>query len=333
MSLIYIADPQGQQRSYEEQDARRLWHTGVIPHNSIYWREGMSEWRPAPECFGAAQSQSAPTAPSSMPVRNVARGFVKDSTRLTRVLLGLLWAYLGAAAVGALTSLIGLATGQATKVASDSVTAMDLVNLGVGVPQALIHLVTAVAFLKWIYRANVNARGFGATGMTFTPGWAVGYYFIPILNLWKPYQAMKEIWQASENPILWRSIKPPALLGRWWSLWILSCILGNAALRASFRANAPTELAVSEVISILSDVVDIPLCLVAMRLVREVFRMQSHRAEQGAPSVCSLCQQPFAESDMVILNGTPVCAHCKPLMLQRMQEGVLPPGGREGVAR
>jgi hypothetical protein len=39
----------------------------------------------------------------------------------------------------------------------------------------------AVAVLKWIYRANANARALGAKDMKFTPGWAVGWYFVPIL--------------------------------------------------------------------------------------------------------------------------------------------------------
>jgi hypothetical protein len=323
MSLIYIANPQGQQITYEEQEARRLWIAGMIPQNSIYWREGMSDWRPAIEYFGAPQSQSTPAAPPLIAVlNNVTRGFVKDPTSRTKALIGWLWAYLGAAVIAVLTSAIALATGLVTKLDPDNFTAMDLINICVGLPQALIHLVTGVVFLTWIYRANVNARGLGAEGMTFTPGWAVGYYFIPIMNLWRPFQAMKEIWQASENPISWPSIKPPALLNLWWGLWIVSCVLGNAAFRASFRANSATELIVSEVITILSDLVEIPLCLAAIRLVREIIRMQGHWAAQGAPSVCAVCHQPFAESEMIILNGSPVCYQCKPVIVQRMQEGL-----------
>jgi len=73
-------------------------------------------------------------------------------------------------------------------------------HLFIGLGLLGIQLTTSILFLMWIYRANSNARQLGAQGMKFSPGWSVGFYFIPILWFWKPYQAMKEIWQASKAP-------------------------------------------------------------------------------------------------------------------------------------
>ncbi len=61
----------------------------------------------------------------------------------------------------------------------------------------LVWLVIAVVFLRWTYLSNRNVRALGADGLEFTPGWAVGWYLIPIANLWKPHQALKEIFRAS----------------------------------------------------------------------------------------------------------------------------------------
>src|SRR5215831_8155859 len=74
-----------------------------------------------------------------------------------------------------------------------------------GIAYIVLLLATSVVVLVWIYGANHNAHALGATGMRFTSGWAVGWYFIPIFNLWKPYQAMKEIWKASADPRNWQS--------------------------------------------------------------------------------------------------------------------------------
>lgn len=77
----------------------------------------------------------------------------------------------------------------------------------------IVFIVIAIAFLKWTYRANKNCQGFtkqvlkekkhlqilGEKIMRFSPGWSIGYYFIPILNLYKPYQAMKEIYLFSSD--------------------------------------------------------------------------------------------------------------------------------------
>ena len=92
----------------------------------------------------------------------------------------------------------------------------------VGIAQVLVLLISGFLILRWIYIANFNARQLGAAGMVFSPGWSVGWYFIPFANLWKPYQAMKEIWLASSNPQSWKN-QPVAPLLRWW-WFFLDCV-------------------------------------------------------------------------------------------------------------
>lgn len=84
----------------------------------------------------------------------------------------------------------------------------------------LAALITAVVVSRWIYRANSNARALGAAEMAFTPGGAVGWYFVPIANFWKPYQAMREIWKANASPSGWQRQRVSALLPCWWLLTI-----------------------------------------------------------------------------------------------------------------
>jgi hypothetical protein len=160
--------------------------------------------------------------------------------------------------------------------------------------------------------------------MVFTPGWSVGWYFVPIANLWKPYQAMKEIWKASANPHSWPTQTTPPLLSTWWTLWIASNVLSNLAVRMWMRADTAGEVIASDVVTLISDLFDIPLCLVAIRLVREIIRLQSHWAAQGAQdrqTNCGICRQPTPSSDLIPLNNTWVCARCKPILLQQIREG------------
>ena len=67
-----------------------------------------------------------------------------------------------------------------------------------------VFIISGILILKWIYQSSQNARYLGAKDMAFTPAWSIGFYFIPIVSLWKPYQAMKEIWQASQTPNNWQ---------------------------------------------------------------------------------------------------------------------------------
>ncbi len=97
----------------------------------------------------------------------------------------------------------------------------------------LVFLCFLVLFLIWVYKSNVNARALGAEDMQFSPGWAVGYLFIPLLNLVKFVQAVNEIYQASDP------MDPPGTSVRgkrwsvlvliWWILWITSGIVPNLA--------------------------------------------------------------------------------------------------------
>lgn len=144
----------------------------------------------------------------------------------------------------------------------------------IGVFQFGIAISTIVVFAMWIYRANLNSRALGAQNMTFTPGWSVGYYFIPFLNLWRPYQAMKEIWKTSKNPVAWGGEERGAILPWWWLFFLITSMLGNASFRTSMRAEEIHELITATGIMIASDTVSIPATIIALFLVGEIYRMQ-----------------------------------------------------------
>lgn len=93
----------------------------------------------------------------------------------------------------------------------------------------VLFIATAVVMFKWIYRSNHNARQLGAQGMRFTPGWAVGWFFVPVLQLWKPFQVVKEVFQASQNPADPKAVGTGRLLPFWWGVLVLDKFVGGAA--------------------------------------------------------------------------------------------------------
>lgn len=88
-------------------------------------------------------------------------------------------------------------------------------------------LLAMALFLVWVYKANEKAHRSEATAMRFSK-WSIIWFFIPVINLWKPYQMIKEIWQVAKNPLQWREQSAPALL-KWW--WFLTIILPVALLQ------------------------------------------------------------------------------------------------------
>ena len=109
-------------------------------------------------------------------------------------------------------------------------------NLGIilalgllGLIGGVVSIATWVLFLVWMNLAAKNVRAFGQQHLQYTPGWCVGWWFIPIASLWKPFDAMREIWKASDPDTVgasaskpWMASLVPATLPVWWAVYILN---------------------------------------------------------------------------------------------------------------
>lgn len=144
----------------------------------------------------------------------------------------------------------------------------------VGILQMITALLTSILFLRWIYFSNANAHALKANGMQFTPLWSIVWYFVPIAHLWKPYQAMNEIWKCSENPHQWKSIKTDSILHWWWSLWILSFLADHLLIRYALDAHDIQTSIHFAIANSISDFMHIPLSAVAILLITRISSMQ-----------------------------------------------------------
>lgn len=198
-----------------------------------------------------------------------------DLARLTKWLRWLLMSGVGLMSVYAFLEVLTLMDFSAGNLPDpDEISGKDLAFIGIGVLHTLLFLTTGVLFLRWIYFANKNVRYFGARHLRFTPGWSIGWYFVPIWNLWKPYQAMKEIWRASIDPAAWSQVPRPGLLPLWWTFWIISSSLSRASTRLELRADTQPEQIVASIVSLFSAIVDLPLNLIAIALLTRIWSAQ-----------------------------------------------------------
>jgi len=160
----------------------------------------------------------------------------------------------------------------------------------VGLAYVAAFVVCVVLFCVWVYRANRNARALGAEGMEYTPGLAVGWFFVPLFNLFKPYFAVREIYQASdpdagiaEEPgaalsTHWSNAPVAPQLKLWWLAWILSNLLDSASLR--FSLNGADAL--SAWLSVIGAALVTPCTLLAIWMILEIRDRQARRAERVA---------------------------------------------------
>jgi hypothetical protein len=173
-------------------------------------------------------------------------------------------------------------------------------NKGVELHQAFIGLATllyfcasllsAVTFLSWLHRAVRNLSALGARKLRFTPGWAVGWFFVPLMDLIRPYEAVTELWHASDPAI--RSYEPasraaPAPVRWWWGVFVLWVVTSRLANQLS----QPTSSGVSEgqaahLVMIISYVLEIPAAILAIRLMGAINQNQERKhstSSIGAP--------------------------------------------------
>jgi len=89
----------------------------------------------------------------------------------------------------------------------------------------VINIVSLVVFLIWVFLANSNSWGFVGSGLKASPGWAVICFLVPVVNLFRPFHAMQEIWKVSVEPRSWQAQEESKLVTRWWAVAILGIVL------------------------------------------------------------------------------------------------------------
>ncbi len=161
-----------------------------------------------------------------------------------------------------------------------------------------IYVTCIVLFCLWIYRANKNVRALGAMGIEHSPGWCVGSFFVPIINLFVPYKAVCEIYQASlpeadRSNWIGSPVSPDVV--RWWGCWIASVVLGQIIFRMSM-SDDPGVIASSAWLGVLAGIVAIPNALLAIRIVRNIHDRQERKAARllqvEGVAVASFAQDP-----------------------------------------
>lgn len=175
------------------------------------------------------------------------------------------------AAICALAVIIALLAGPGFMDEANGSMPYALVSLG----QAVIFIAGAIVFLRWTYCASANVHRIGAQGLGPSPGWAVGWYFVPIACLGMPFVAMKEIWKASIEPRDWEIVKSTPLLGWWWAFWILSNITGLVAFRLGSEAAFEDATSYAETFTNLSDATFVPASLLLAAIVGQITARQS----------------------------------------------------------
>ena len=199
-----------------------------------------------------------------------------DPTNLTRWTTGFLFAHLAFVLVRLCVSAVEQGVGSL-----ELPSAIRIIWIAL---QLLVFYGTWVLVPAWTRRANHNARQLGACDMTFTPAWAAGWYFLPPGLLWKPYQVMTEVWQASVDPTDWKGQRGSPLVGWWWALW-LTVTWGELLVYgvATLTLEPGDAQTVDGAVGLAGRVLHVPLTLLLLTIITKIDRLQMghHDGDRG----------------------------------------------------
>jgi hypothetical protein len=150
--------------------------------------------------------------------------------------------------------------------------------------QGLAFGVNAIVWIAWFRRAYINIPRISDCDLRYRAGWAIGAWFVPILNLFRPKQMINDVWRASdpagqrgmpchESPVA-------AVLHWWWAAWLVSGWVANAAGRLLFQSETVADQRRAANYLFWSDLLAIFVDLFAIYIVWTVTRRYEARRKQ-----------------------------------------------------
>jgi hypothetical protein len=160
----------------------------------------------------------------------------------------------------------------------DEANANDTREMIIGLLYSLVFIVSAVTFIMWFRRAYYNLHQ-KVTYLSYDDGWAAGSWFVPILNWFRPLQIMNELYQytpeflAKSNIVVKEKLQKWAV-GVWWTMWVGNSILGNVTFQLSRRAEEIEDFIFLTNISMIGNIIGIPLALLAIKVISDYSKIE-----------------------------------------------------------
>ena len=157
----------------------------------------------------------------------------------------------------------------------------------IGIIQSILYIASIVTFLNWFRRAYGNLHRIGSTP-TYREEMAAWSFFIPFVNLYRPFQIAKEILNLTIKKLFEidknaRASSTPLLLGLWWALYLITNFIGNIAFRMGLGDGDTLEDLISlSQAYLFSDALDIPAALITLVIIKKISSVESQLFEKAS---------------------------------------------------
>lgn len=165
-------------------------------------------------------------------------------------------------------------------VESSTIDSNDMREILLGYIYIAVFIVSIVTFINWFRRAYYNLGKRVKT--RFTDGWASGAWFVPIISLFRPVQMMSEMWDETTTLILNKggeSKGNKVIVSVWWTIWIISNLLGNGLRRSANNATSIDDYIFSTKAEMVLSFIGVPLAIVAILVIRTYSQKEEYLAK------------------------------------------------------
>lgn len=164
---------------------------------------------------------------------------------------------------------------------------VDVIDSLIAMANLLCLIICIIFFIRWFRRAYYNLHtldGFG-NRPRFEEGWAAGGWFVPFMNLIRPYRIMMEIWESNERRA--NNASSPAsvtMVGWWWAVWIIYNVVGNIANRLELKSTDIDTAKAANVMDVISNVFGVIALVLVIKIISVVstWERQVYEANDAA---------------------------------------------------
>lgn len=161
----------------------------------------------------------------------------------------------------------------------------------------LAALITSfVLLIRWLRRAYWNLHAL-QQHLDYSEGWAAGAWFVPFVNLYRPYSIVKEVWRQTQL-LASERVDPHGLLRAWWVLFTLRSFVSNVSGRLVGSAATTEQVQSATGVDLVSAVLGIATALLTVRVVRRIAEFEEQLALlQQVKQLGGPAPRPAAELD------------------------------------
>lgn len=150
----------------------------------------------------------------------------------------------------------------------------------VAIVMILLYIGVAIVFIQWFRRAYYNMHQL-STNLSHSEGWAAGAWFVPIMNLGRPFMIMKEMMSVAENMLIDENLirkdnKRIRSVGIWWALWISVSVLSDVNARIQSKSEDITILANTTLVDIVLSLAYIPLTIFTVKMIKTYAELETY---------------------------------------------------------